>query len=75
MKARNETRTKSTKSALSSYEKTNRLSMIAGLVMTGLFITSMVIPAVSATSVAIDKVNHMNRLASNTIDFAFELDE
>jgi hypothetical protein len=71
MKARNENR----KSTLSSYNKGNWLSVIAGLVMAGVFITSMVIPAISATSVAIDKVNHMNKLTSNTIDFAFELDD
>lgn len=71
MKARNENR----KSSLSTYEKTNRLSMIAGLVMAGLFITSMVIPAISATTVAIDKVNHMSKLTSHAIDFAFDVNE
>lgn len=58
-----------------SYETTNRLSLLAGLVLAGVFVTTMAIPAISTDSISIDKVNHMNRLASNTIDFAFELDE
>ena len=53
--------------------KTNT-SLITGMMLIAMFITTMIVPLISATTIGMDKMNQMNRL-TRTVDYGFELDK
>lgn len=53
--------------------KTNT-SLITGMILIAMFLSTLIVPLISATAVSMDKMNQINRLTS-TVDYGFELDK